>query len=101
MRTYAKDRRKREGKKIVVLPSDRIIRRVDEAGTPQRNCRYDEADPNMNYCLYDAHFGCGIFAQYNDRAGVSSFLYTHSFKLRVARSQWLQGAAWVRLSRSS
>jgi hypothetical protein len=65
VRSVAKDRREREGHKIFVLPSDLMVERIDQHGTPQRNCRWDGQQ-----CLYDAHFGCGILAQYNNPAEV-------------------------------
>jgi hypothetical protein len=65
IRSVATDRRKREGHKIVVLPSDGMVERNDEPGTPKRKCRW-----GGQQCQYETHFGCGIRSRYNKSAQV-------------------------------
>jgi hypothetical protein len=73
MRSYATDRREREGRKIVILPSDRIVEKVDQFGYPRRNCRIETSELARRDCLYDAHFGCGILAQFPSPVTVRYF----------------------------
>lgn len=68
MRSYAKDRREREDRKIHILPSDKMVRQMDTMQMPQRNCG---PGPDGAGCIQDAHFGCGILARYPDPIQVS------------------------------
>ena len=54
MRAFAEDRIWREGKKISVIPSDRISHQADDMLRPQRNC----PPRPVPGCEQDLHFGC-------------------------------------------
>ena len=57
LRQYINDRVSRDGRRIHMIASDRMVIDADNQGYPQRNCRHENEPHSKNECLHDAHFG--------------------------------------------